>query len=571
MRGGAPDAAPLGTWAPPAGFGDGDGDDLEHDDRVRRELTDLGNARRFAADHADRLRYVVQRGQWLAWRAGRWREDDDGEHVRAAKKTAEAMLAEAMTLDGDERKRAIKHALASQDEPRLRRMLELARTEPGLALTVERLDADPWLLACQNGTINLRTGDLRPHDPTDILTLGTDIDYHSDAACDRWQRFLLEVFDGDQELVSFVQRAVGYSLTGDTREHALFICHGSGANGKTTFLEAIKRLLGGLAATAAFDSFARARGDRGPRDDLARLHRARLVAAAEAGDGRRLDEAVVKQLTGGDTIAARPLYGKHLEFRPQFKLWLATNHRPRVDGADDAIWRRIRLVPFNVSFTGREDRELAQALEAELPGILAWAVNGCLAWQEHGLGSAQAVDAATRDYREAEDVLGAFISERCHVGPGCGCDAGVLRAAYEDFCREIGENPLGTSALGRAIAKRGYGVERAMKGRRYRGLEPMTDDGYDGTSSNSSRVRAYEGLTDSGVMSVICHGDGADADTQKPPLSRENPPQHPPQAKNQHPEIDTPSPPEAPLKAAGGRSRPPREPVAAPFPGGQGS
>ncbi len=464
--------APLGSWEPPAGFGDGDD---QEQDRVR-ELTDLGNARRFAADHQHRLRYVVQRRRWLVWRDGRWREDDDGEHDRAAKHTAETMLADAITLDGDKRKHAIKHALDSQEAPRLRRMLDLAGTEIELALKVELLDADPWTLSTANGTLDLRTGTLRPHDPADLISIGTEIPYQADATCPRWQRFLLEVFDGDEELVDFVRRAIGYSLTGDTREHVLFVLHGAGANGKTTFIETIKRLLGGLAATAAFDTFTRVRGDRGPRNDLARLHRARLVAAAESGEGRRLDEATVKQITGGDTVAARFLYGEHFEYRPQFKLWLATNHRPKVDGDDDAIWRRIRLIPFAVSFRGREDRQLEQTLAAELLGILTWAIHGCLDWQKHGLGSAQAVENATLDYREAEDVLGAFVAERCHVGPDLACDASTLRDAYEGFCRELGEKPQGASALGRALAKRGYALERTRNSRRYRGLDPVTDD-----------------------------------------------------------------------------------------------
>lgn len=192
------------------------------------------------------------------------------------------------------------------------------------------------------------------------------------AGCPRWQRFLREVFGDDEELIGFVRRLVGYSLTGDTREHALIVFHGAGANGKTTFVETWKKLLGDCARTAAFDSFARARGDRGVRNDLARLHGARLVVASESGEGRKLDEATVKQLTGGDTVTARFLYGEHFEFRPQFKLCLVTNHRPQVSGDDDAIWRRLRLVPFEVSFQGREDLKLPTELRQELSGILAW-------------------------------------------------------------------------------------------------------------------------------------------------------------------------------------------------------
>jgi putative DNA primase/helicase len=275
------------------------------------------------------------------------------------------------------------------------------------------------------------------------------------------------VFAGDTELIAFVRRLVGYALTGDTREHALAVLHGSGANGKTTFIETIKRLLGGFATTAAFDTFMRRR-EHGPRNDLARLHRARLVVASESGEGRRLDEATLKQLTGGDRIAARFLYGEYFEFTPEFKLVLVTNHRPRVDGDDDAIWRRLRLVPFEASFEGREDRGLPAKLERELPGILAWAVGGCIEWQAEGLGEAGAVTRATAEYRCDEDVLGAFLAERCQLGGEA--TAASLRDAYEDYCHDAGEKPLSANVLGRRLAKRGIrGVPRSS-GRVYSGV-----------------------------------------------------------------------------------------------------
>jgi len=238
----------------------------------------------------------------------------------------------------------------------------------------------------------------------------------------------------------------------------LVVFHGSGANGKSTLVGVLRRLLGDFAVTAAFDTFMRQR-DRGPRNDLARLHRARLVTAAESGEGRRLDEATVKEITGGDVIAARFLYGEHFEYAPRFKLVLVTNHRPKVDGDDDAIWRRLRLVPFEQSFEGREDRELAARLEAELPGILAWGMRGAIEWQEEGLGEAAAVTRATREYREDEDVLGAFMAERCVMRGET--PTRELREAYEAYCSDLGETPLGASVLGKRLSKRG--VRRAHR------------------------------------------------------------------------------------------------------------
>jgi putative DNA primase/helicase len=420
--------------------------------------TDTGNAERFAVAHAGRVRYLRERRQWLVWQHGRWRRDTTGEVERAAKDVSRSLLTEAARLEGDESKKAAQWALTSQAEPRIRAQLTLAGSERAVVVEADDLDADPWLLACGNGVLDLRTSELREPSPDDLITLGTDVPYVPAARCDRWLSFLEEVFDGDQELIAFLKRFVGYCLTGDTREHALVVFHGSGANGKSTLVGVLRRLLGDFAVTAAFDTFMRQR-DRGPRNDLARLHRARLVTAAESGEGRRLDEATVKEITGGDVIAARFLYGEHFEYAPEFKIVAVTNHRPKVDGDDDAIWRRLRLVPFEQSFEGREDRELAAKLEAELPGIFAWAVRGCLEWREAGLGEAAAVTRATAEYREDEDVLGAFLAERCAMHGET--PTRELREAYEAYCSDLGETPLGASVLGKRLSKRG--VRRAHR------------------------------------------------------------------------------------------------------------
>jgi putative DNA primase/helicase len=439
--------------------------------------TDLGNAELFTHIHADTLRYVAERRRWLTWDTARWAPDITGEAERAAKETAKVLLDRAAGIEDDTaRAKAAKWAATAQSESRIRALLVLARSDPQLAVSETQLDAHPYLLAVANGVVDLTTGDLREGDPDDLITRGTDVAYQPDAPCPRWERFLEEIFNDDHDLIAFVHRLVGYILTGDTREHLLAVLHGQGCNGKSTMLEILKALLGDLATTSAFDTFARARGDRGPRNDLARLRGARLVTASESGEGRRLDEATTKEVTGGDVIAARFLFGEHFEFRPTFKLLLITNHLPRVDGDDDAIWRRLRLVPFERSFEGREDRDLSAALHAELPGILAWAVRGCLAWQTHGLGQAGAVTQATAEYRSDEDSLGAFLAEcTTHGGE---VRAPELRSAYEDHCAQAGEKPLSSSALGKRLAKRGVRAERRGQGQRaYVGIHLDQDAG----------------------------------------------------------------------------------------------
>jgi len=455
--------------------------------------TDLSNAELFAELYAHRLRYARERRTWLHYNGGRWQPDRTGEPERASKDVARRLLAIAAECeDGDERGKAAKWAATSQGEPRLRAMLTLAATEPGIAIADSDLDRDPFALALADVTVDLRTGRTFEPNPGDLITRASPVTYRPNARCPRWERFLLEIFDGDLELIRFVQRLIGYCLTGDTREHVLAVLYGVGGNGKSTFLEIVKGLLGDLAVTAAFDTFTRARGDRGPRNDLARLRGARVVTASESGEGRRLDEATVKEITGGDTIAARFLYGEHFEFKPEFKLLLAANHKPRVDGDDDAIWRRLRLIPFEQNFEGREDHDLIDTLRGELAGILNWAIEGCIAWQNDGLGAAAAVTHATRAYRADEDQLGAFLADRMHPGGEIG--AVELRGAYEQWCEENGERPLAGNALGRRLVHRGINAERRTAGRRvYVGLSlgPVTDDGSDGRIGNSPRAGAY--------------------------------------------------------------------------------
>jgi putative DNA primase/helicase len=432
------------------------------------EFTDLGNAQLLAKMSAARLRHVPERREWFEWHEGRWRKDDRGAIDEVAKDVARERLRQAAEYTSDQdRANAAKWAIASHGDQRIQAMIRLARTEPGLVLRANEFDADPFLLACGNGTLDLRTGELRPHQPFDLISLGTDVRYDPEALYPRWLRFLLEVFDGDEQLIQWVRRFVGYCLTGEVREHVVAIAHGFGCNGKDTFMRPIHRVLGDHARTCGFDTFMRRR-EAGVRNDLAALHRSRLVIASESNEDKRLDEALIKLLSGGGNVTARFLYGEFFEYEPQFKILLVTNHRPRVDGNDDAIWRRLRLIPFEVSFQGREDRTLAEALESELPGILNWAVQGCLEWQQDGLGICTAVERATNDYRADEDVLAAFIAERCVLDESI--EPLALREAYDAFCKELGEKPVSANALGKRLAKHGITRGTANGAKVYRGI-----------------------------------------------------------------------------------------------------
>jgi putative DNA primase/helicase len=254
-----------------------------------------------------------------------------------------------------------------------------------------------------------------------------------------------------------VQRAVGYSLSGSTAEQCLFFLYGTGKNGKSTFLEIVRALAGEYATQADFTTFLEKRNDSGPRNDIARLFGARVVTSSEVGENKKLNEPLVKSLTGGDTIAARRLYSEAFEFEPTFKLWLAANHKPRIAGTDLGIWRRVRLVPFTVEIPEAEqDQNLKEALKTELPGILAWAVAGCRLWQLHGLGLPDEVRAATEAYRSEQDTLGNFLEEYCEVGAGYTALVGQLYDAYKEWCRDGEQKPSSKIVFGRMLGERGF-------------------------------------------------------------------------------------------------------------------
>lgn len=401
----------------------------------REHLTDMGNARRFIYQYEDKVRAIMtNRRPWMLWDDQRWTPDLTGEVDRMAKQTVKRIYAEAgEASDEEERDAILKHASKSESAPRLRAMLEVASTEPELSTTTQMLDGNPWLFNVQNGTIDLRTGKLKPHNRNDLITKLAPVDYDPDAKAPLWEKFLDEIMQGDSEMVDFLQRAVGYSLTGDTREQCLFFCYGQGSNGKSTFLETLRALFGEYARQSDFSTFLSSRGE-GPRNDLARMHGARLVTASEADTERGFDARIIKLLTGDDTIVARKLYEELTEFRPQHKMFLAANHKPIVKEQTEGFWRRIRLIPFMAVFTkDKRDKRLAKKLVKELPGILNWALEGCLVWRKEGLLLPKSVTKATHSYREENDILGDFIANSCVKDPEAWVSSPELYRTFTDW------------------------------------------------------------------------------------------------------------------------------------------
>ena len=435
-------------------------------------LTDLGNAERLVRKHGSNVRYCHKWGAWLIWNGRRWRVDENGAIVRLAKDTVRQMYKDAARLTEragelpedalNERMKVAEKAEAllawakkSEHAQRINAMITLAESEPGIPVSPDDLDAHPWLFNCRNGTLDLTTGALRPHDRADLITKMTVVDYDANAACPTWLKFLADIFEGNHALIEFIRRALGYSLTGDISEQVLFILYGTGQNGKSTLIEAVRALLGdGYAQQADFSSFL-ARQNEGPRNDLARLFGSRFVSTVEVEAGRRLSEVVVKQLTGGDRITARFLFREFFEYTPAFKLFLACNHKPVIYGTDYAIWRRIRLIPFTVTIPkDQQDKRLPAKLRDEMAGILTWMVRGCLDWQRDGLTEPAEVSEATEDYRTEMDALAGFIGECCIVSPKMKAPASDLYKAYTAYCERNGEEPLKQKTFGLRLGER---------------------------------------------------------------------------------------------------------------------
>lgn len=436
--------------------------------------TDYGNARRLVAQHGNDLRFVREWG-WLAWDGRRWQIDQTGEAERRAKATALSIYQEAADAPDHRRPALARHAIASQSSGKITSMLALAESEREIRATPDDFDANDWLLTCANGTIDLRTGTLKPHDRADMLTKAIDVHYSEQAACPQFLTFLDRIFANNARLIAYVQRMIGYMLSGSTGAQCMFIAHGTGANGKSVLIEVIRALLGDYARNADPSTFMMQQSDR-IRSDIARLAGVRFVSSVELDEGRRLSEALVKQVTGGDTLTARFLHKDEFEFMPRFKLLLATNHKPIIRGTDYAIWRRIRMLPFTVTIPEAErDPQLASKLKAELPGILAWAVRGCLDWQRDGLQEPDEVKAATNDYRSEMDVIGQFLDETCTIQPRARVLCAALYSAYAKWCEDGGERPINQRRFGAQMTERGFDRVRTRDGWWYHGIGLYTD------------------------------------------------------------------------------------------------
>lgn len=446
------------------------------------ELTELGNAEHIARAHAGKILFVTSWEEFIVYDGACWQLDTSKtkatelaiDTIRKLHEEAcarrDAACAEYELIEdkkSDEARAAeqrVKRAAArvhwyktSMSNAKLGAALNLARSQPGLSCTHTDLDAHPFLFNVKNGTIDLQTGRLRPHDPRDLITKIANVSYNPRAACPQFDAFLTWAMRGDENLLGYLRRTAGYALTGTSREHILIFHHGDGKNGKSTYTKLLGKMMGAYCVAAPRGLLvARNNGAEPHPADLARLYGARLVLCAELQENQSLDESKLKDLTGGDVISVRRMHENFWDMTPTHTMSVHGNHKPVIKGTDGGIWRRIKMVPWlAIVDPSKVDAKLPEKLERELPGILAWAVRGCLEWLKHGLGEPPAVKEATEEFRTESDYFGEFLRSRCVFEPEARIARSKLRKEYEDWCDEVGAQPIGPRRIADRLKRSG--------------------------------------------------------------------------------------------------------------------
>ena len=433
------------------------------------QFTDLGNSERFLRDHSQDIRYSTKIKSWYTWNGSRWVEDLGANEIQSKAKKTVRLIPEEAKIDPSKKKAILKHAATSETFARINAMVNLARSAAEIQIEPDRFDADPWVLNCTNGAVDLRSANLLPHNRDHYMTLVTGAPYLPDAECPRFLQFLGEIMAGNANMVEFLQRIFGYALTGSGCEQVLFFLVGQGSNGKTTLIETLRKVLGKYARHTPTASLIK--NNLQIRNDLARLKGARLVTASEIGRAKELDEATTKMLTGEDPVTSRLLYREYFEYRPAFKLFLLANHTPEIRGSDFGIWRRILLVPFPVIFSGdKVDKNLLSKLEQELPGILSWAVQGSLKWRRDGLQIPLEVKVATEDYRKETDIVQQFVADCCDREKNVRVTSKRLYEAYTGWAEENMDEVLTQKAFGTLLKTAGLKAKKSNGLRYWTGL-----------------------------------------------------------------------------------------------------
>ena len=468
---------------------------------------ELGHGERFVDSWGHCTRFDATRGTWMIWRGNHWAVDEANEVVLRMTRVAKnilnsesaAMQACAKQFDDpylDAARKVYAEGLKLHNFRTISAALQIARVLPGMTTRASQYDADPMVFNCESGVIDLRTGLMSQHRSESLLTKISPLRLgDADSKCPRWMQFLDEITCGDKELVDYLQRVVGYILTGSMREQCFFLFYGAGANGKSTFINVIKHLMGDYGQQVDFTTFMDMNRGASPRNDLASLVGRRFVVSPEGMDGKALDEPVVKQFTGGDPMTVRFLNKEFFTFQPVGKIVLASNHRPLVKGTDHGIWRRMRLVPFLAKFdASTADQNLLEKLIAEGSAILRWAVEGSQLWAAQGLGIPTAVAVATMSYRSSMDIFQTFIDERCTVDFKSSTGSQVIYDAYSDWCVSAGiRMPMKQSIFNQRLEERGFERKKTSAQNVWLGvaLKPVTHTVFGVSDSARSNANGY--------------------------------------------------------------------------------
>lgn len=443
-----------------------------------RSWDDTGNADRMIDLFGSAIRYSYIDKAWYIYNGSFWEMDESGIINKYVDMMIDTLKNEKVTIpdgmDEDKVKEAFKKFIKKTRSNRAKKSIidELQHRVPVLH---REFDKDKTLLNSENGYVDLTNGILHDHDIHKMFSKQTNVEFTDNVDAPEWNSFLNQIFNNDQDLIHYIQKAVGYSLTGSVKEQVMFFLYGNGRNGKSVFIDTIADLLGNYAKTMQAESIMIRQTGGTANSDIARLEGARLVISSEPNEGVRLDEGLVKQLTGGDKVTARFLYGKEFEFEPEFKIWLATNHKPIIRGTDDGIWRRLMLIPFDVQIPDEKvDKDLKYKLKREEVGILNWAVDGAVMWQKEGLNPPQSVLDASQEYRSEMDTLDLFVNDKCEVYKDYEAPAGQLFKLYKQWAMDNSEYSMSKQKFGSEM-KAKFKYKKKSNGRFYEGIEIRPD------------------------------------------------------------------------------------------------
>ena len=423
------------------------------------QYTDMTNTEYFLKIYGERVRYCKQWKKFLVWNGKQWLIDENGDVETLVNRLIRSMYKIAPTIKDIQRRIDFEsHIKKSESLRRRKALIESLSMDEHIKTPPETFDQNPYAFNCKNGTMYLDRGEFKPHKPGDYSTKCSNFIYDIKATCPTWEKFLLQIMNQDKELIRYVQKVMGYSMTSMTSEQCMFILWGAGANGKSTFLNTLSNLMGDYAEHTQAETFMKKQNES-INNDVARLRAVRFVSTSETEQGKRLSESLVKQVTGDDNMTARFLYGEFFSFKPTFKIFMATNHKPQIKGNDFGIWRRIRLIPFTVTIPEEQrDKDLQQKLEAENAGIFNWMMQGYLAWKHEGLSTPETVKNATDEYRADMDVVGQFVKDCCFVDASekTRVSNKMLYEAYVAWCNANNEKVCSQKFLAMRLQEKGF-------------------------------------------------------------------------------------------------------------------